>query len=87
MVNYKRLNQYINFLNQKETTIFMYKRKKYKCKRFCPHKGYDLENIKPNDNGIIKCPSHQWEYNIVSGECINGDKLTNIRIISNEEKK
>ena len=86
MVNYERLNKYIDFLNNKQTTCFTHNGKKYNCKRFCPHKGYDLKNIKPDGNGIIKCPSHQWEYNIESGECINGDKLTTIRIFSKKEK-
>ena len=82
MVNYSRLNKYINFLNKNGTIIFVYKGYEYPCKRFCPHKGYDLQNIKPDAKGIIKCPAHQWEYNITTGECIKGDKLTNIRVRS-----
>ena len=38
---------------------------KHKCihKGKCPHRGFDLSNIKPDENGIIKCPLHSLKFN------------------------
>ena len=80
MINQKRINKYINFLNKKDTTTFLHQGVKYYCKKYCPHKGADLSHLKPDFRGVIKCPAHQWEYDVKSGDCIYGEKFTNIRI-------
>jgi len=38
---------------------------KYKCihKGKCPHRGFDLSNIQPDENGIITCPLHSLKFN------------------------
>lgn len=39
---------------------------KHKCihKGKCPHRGYDLSNEKPDENGIITCPLHGLKFDI-----------------------
>jgi hypothetical protein len=38
---------------------------KHKCihKGKCPHRGYDLSQVKPNEKGVITCPLHGLEFN------------------------
>ena len=47
-----------------ETFEVRYYKKKYKVKRFCPHKGADLINCRPDNKGIITCPAHGWKISI-----------------------
>jgi len=39
---------------------------KHKCiyKGKCPHRGYDLSQVPPNENGIITCPLHGLKFNL-----------------------
>jgi len=47
---------------------------KHKCihKGKCPHRGFDLSNIKPDENGIITCPLHSLMF-----DTNNNNKIIN----------
>jgi UDP-MurNAc hydroxylase len=41
--------------------------KKYSILRYCPHMGADLTAAHVDDNGILTCPRHRWQYDLTSG--------------------
>jgi nitrite reductase/ring-hydroxylating ferredoxin subunit len=54
-----------------ENTAIAKSKIKHKCiyKGKCPHRGYDLSQVKPVD-GIIKCPLHSLEFDAESGKLL-----------------
>jgi hypothetical protein len=46
---------------------------KHKCihKGKCPHRGYDLSQVRPDEDGIITCPLHGLKFNAETGELLN----------------
>lgn len=40
----------------------------------CKHQGADLTKGEINGN-VVTCPRHQWQYDLLSGECLNHDSL------------
>lgn len=36
--------------------------------KICPHKGYDVSQVKPDKNGNIVCPLHGLSFNIKTGK-------------------
>ncbi len=46
---------------------------KHKCihKGKCPHRGMDLSNEAPDENGIITCPLHSLKFNAKTKQLIN----------------
>ncbi len=65
------------------TPVHMIKhsRLKHKCiyKGKCPHRGYDLSQVKPI-NGKIKCPLHGLEFDENNHKLLNDQRLSYIRI-------
>ena len=57
-------NLLISHTKNNERFELSFNQKKYKVKRFCPHKGADLINCKPDSKGIITCPAHGWKISI-----------------------
>jgi UDP-MurNAc hydroxylase len=42
--------------------------------RYCPHAGEDLIEVEAC-NGVLTCPRHRWEWDIVTGQCLQGGNL------------
>lgn len=42
--------------------------------RYCPHAGEDLIEVQAC-NGVLTCPRHRWEWDISTGQCIQGGNL------------
>ena len=57
------------------TPIRMIKKSKlkHKCihKGKCPHRGYDLTNVEPDENGVITCPLHSLKFDAKTKKLIN----------------
>lgn len=49
----------------------------YTVPRVCPHEGESLSNV-AICGGQITCPRHRWVYDVVSGQCLRGDKTVNL---------
>lgn len=41
--------------------------KQYSIQRYCPHMGADLTAAHVDDNGILTCPRHRWQFDLTSG--------------------
>jgi UDP-MurNAc hydroxylase len=55
-----------------ETIVVKSNNKNFKIQRSCPHLGEDLKNA-TIENGILVCPRHQWNFDLVkNGKCIKG---------------
>ena len=61
-----------------ELTTVQYNDNKYEISKFCPHVGASLEGVEVNYKGLIVCPAHKWEFNIVNGKCVSHDKTQSI---------
>lgn len=45
----------------------------YRIQRFCPHAGQDLrETAELLPGGIIRCLGHHYEFDLETGQCVNG---------------
>jgi nitrite reductase/ring-hydroxylating ferredoxin subunit len=42
-----------------------------KSKKICPHRGFNLESVPPDANGIIECPLHGLKFYAKSGKLVN----------------
>ena len=40
----------------------------------CKHQGADLTKGELNGD-VVTCPRHQWQYNLLTGECISNNSL------------
>lgn len=61
IIDYRYLNKISdNFTGSTPLKFIKNSKLKHKCiyKGKCPHRGFDLSKIKPNENNIIKCPLH-----------------------------
>lgn len=36
----------------------------------CPHKGFPLAGVKPDDGGVVLCPAHGMRWNLATGEFV-----------------
>lgn len=56
--------------------LIKYSKIKHKCiyRGKCGHRGYDLTNVQPDENNIIKCPLHGLKYHKDTGEMIELQK-------------
>ena len=57
-------NLLITHSKKEECFEVNFNKKKYLVKRYCPHRGADLINCKPDEKGIITCPAHGWKISI-----------------------
>jgi nitrite reductase/ring-hydroxylating ferredoxin subunit len=48
---------------------------KHNCihKGKCPHRGYDLSNEIPNENGIITCPLHGLQFDKITKKLLTNN--------------
>jgi UDP-MurNAc hydroxylase len=48
--------------------------KTYRIQRYCPHAGQDLrETGELISGGILRCLGHNYEFDLATGQCLNGD--------------
>jgi UDP-MurNAc hydroxylase len=46
----------------------------YAIQRFCPHAGQDLTEVgEILPSGVLRCNSHHYEFDLETGECLNGE--------------
>jgi UDP-MurNAc hydroxylase len=46
----------------------------YSVQRHCPHAGNDLLNTgEVLSGGILRCLAHHYEFDLATGECLNGN--------------
>lgn len=57
----------------------------FKIKKYCPHQKYDLTTAKIKNKCVLVCPAHNWEFDIITGNCIKGDPNANIKFIEKEK--
>ena len=68
MHNTQLTNLLIKHSKKEEHFEVNFNKKKYLVKRYCPHRGADLINCKPDKKGIITCPAHGWKISIFKYE-------------------
>lgn len=44
-----------------------------KAKKVCPHRGFNLDSIPPDENGLIECPMHGLRFYAESGKLVTQD--------------
>ena len=70
--------------NDRNVISVQWKGCEYRIKALCPHLGLSLKGCQPDENGIITCKGHGWRFDVVTGECVFGDRRANIRITEDD---
>ena len=89
--NLKSFNKKFNLLKEQEREKLEveFKDKIYCIDRFCPHEGADLKYSLINEDGLLICPRHCWEFDLNNkGECRKINKFSiNSSIVSTNENE
>lgn len=65
-------------LEKYKVAVFNVDGKFYAIKDACPHAEYPL--VKGTLRGeVVSCSSHNWQFNVRTGECLRGDPAVRIR--------
>ena len=90
-VNLKKLKKKFNPLKEQISEKFQveFQSKIYSIDRFCPHERADLKHSLINENGLLVCPRHCWEFDLNNkGKCTKVNKFSiNASIVSTTENE
>jgi len=72
----------------KQIAVFNENGKLFAIDHVCLHRQGPLAEGYVDDNNILTCPWHGWQYNIETGECLTsqGMKLNTYKVIEENEK-